>query len=88
MNMQFSHPYKKLGDRLCTTLREWNPAKEEYNRKLIGQKVYKNKVLIQVLKVRMSDLYPDFIAYDAEGLYKFKEGVEDYLMLFLLEEKQ
>lgn len=84
--VKFSHEYRKLADRLCTTVRRYTPEKSVYYAARVGKIEYPHKKLIQVLTVPFNELSQEFIDYDTEGVYKFDFGpTELVLILFLLE---
>jgi len=94
MQIKFSHPYRKLRHPCFTTVRRWTPEKERYYRGGIGKALdvliegrpfpVGQAVLSFVGRVPVSDLPPEFLAYDTDdGLYRLNPRMDALLLVFV-----
>ena len=92
MNIRFSHHYRKLNDRLFTTIRPHNINKERFYRQGLGKdfsivvqgEEIENATLLHLEKVHMQNLSKEFIDYDTEGIYKLPNRGTMLLLIFKL----
>lgn len=90
LTIKFSYNYKKLKDRMFTTIRRYTPQKYVYYSSNVGKvfdvlvndkKQFQAK-LIQVFSTHFNSLTKEFIEYDTDGIYKLQK-TELIILIFL-----